>query len=110
MGFTPVVGAGLNIVPPAICILGIGALTLGVWPRATSVVVYGVLSWSLLVEIVGGIGALNHWAFDTSVFHQMASAPAVSPNWTTAGVMVATGVISAAVGAVAFRHRDLAGE
>jgi ABC-2 type transport system permease protein len=110
VGFTPVVGAGLNIVPPAICILGIGALTLGIWPRGTSVVVYGVLSWSLLVEIVGGIGALNHWAFDTSVFHQMASAPAVSPNWTTGGVMVAIGVISAVVGAVAFRHRDLAGE
>ncbi|HZM54282.1 MAG TPA: ABC transporter permease subunit [Acidimicrobiales bacterium] len=110
VSFTAVLGAGLNIVPPAICILGIGALTLGVWPRATSVVVYGVLSWSLLVEIVGGIGALSHWAFDTSLFHQMASAPAVPPNWTTGGVLVAIGVASAGLGAVAFRHRDLVGE
>jgi len=64
--------------------LKVGALAFGVWPRATSLVVYAVLGWSLLVEVVGGVGALNHWVLDSSVFHQMATAPAVSPNWATA--------------------------
>ena len=80
--FTSAMSAGLNIVPPAVCILGIGALVFGVWPRATSIATYGVLGWSLLAEIVGGIGSLNHWVLDTSVFHQMSAAPAVAPSIT----------------------------
>ena len=74
---TTLLDAGVNLVPPAIVVLGIGVLAFGVRPRATSIVVYGVLGWSLLVVIVGGIGAINHWVLDTSVFHHMASAPAV---------------------------------
>jgi CheY-specific phosphatase CheX len=44
------------------------------------------------------------------VFHQMASVPAVSPNWEANGVMTAIGVAGAVVGGVAFRRRDLQGE
>ena len=47
--FTTLLGAGVNLVPPAISILGIGVLAFGVWPRSTSFVVYGLLGWSLLV-------------------------------------------------------------
>ncbi len=108
--FTTLLSAGLNITPPAICILGIGALVMGAWPRAASIATYGILTWSLLVEIVGGVGAVNHWVLDTSVFHQMAASPAVSPNWETGGVMVAVGVVSAVAGGFALSHRDLQGE
>jgi ABC-2 type transport system permease protein len=101
--------AGVNLAPPALVILGLGALTFGVWPRATSIVVYAVLGWSLLVVIVGGIGAVSHWVLDTSVFHQMASAPAVPPRWEANGIMTAIGVASALLGCVAFRRRDLQG-
>jgi len=102
--------AGSNIAAPAICILGLGALVMGAWPRAASIATYGVLTWSLLLEITGGVGAVNHWVLDTSVFHQMAAAPAVPPNWKTAGTMVAVGVLSAVTGGLAFWRRDLKGE
>ncbi len=108
--FTSVMSAGLNIVPPAVCILGVGALVFGVWPRATSIATYGVLGWSLLAEIVGGIGSLNHWVLDTSVFHQMSAAPAVAPSISAAVGLTAIGVASALVGAIAFNRRDLASE
>jgi len=110
VSFTAVLEAGLNVAPPAICILGIGALVMGVWPRATSIATYGVLTWSLLDEVVGGVGALNHWVLDTSVFHQMAAVPDVSPNWETGAVMVGVGALSAAVGTFALGHRDLTGD
>ncbi|MGA2519975.1 MAG: ABC transporter permease subunit [Acidimicrobiales bacterium] len=110
LGFGTLLDAGLNVVPPALCVLGIGALAFGLWPRASSVVVYAVLGWGLLIEVVGGIGALSHWVFDTSVFHQMSAAPAVTPDWTTAGVLVAVGAACAALGALAFDRRDLRGE
>jgi ABC-2 type transport system permease protein len=102
--------AGVNLVPPAVAILGIGVLTFGIRPRMTSVVVYTLLGWSLLIVIVGGIGAVNHWVLDTSVFHQMASAPAVSPRWEVNGIMIAIGGAGALLGGLAFKRRDLEGE
>jgi ABC-2 type transport system permease protein len=102
-------GAGLNVVPPALCILGLGALAMGVIPRAAAAVTYGVVGWSLLVEIVGGIGTPGRWLLDTSLFHQMASAPAVAVNAETNSAMVAIAVVSAGLGIVAFRRRDLRG-
>ncbi len=109
LSFTTLAGAGVNLVPPAIVVLGVGVLTLGIRPRATSIVVYGVLVWSLLLVIVGGIGAVNHWVLDTSVFHHMASAPAVRPNWEANGIMTAVGIAAALAGGLAFRRRDLQG-
>ena len=102
--------AGLNVVPPSLCLLGIGALVLGIRPRATSTTTYAVLAWSFLVELVGGVVGLNHWVLDTSIFHQMAAAPAVSPDWTSAAALVIVGALGAIVGGAAFGRRDLTGE
>jgi ABC-2 type transport system permease protein len=110
VGLGTLLEAGLNVVPPALFVLGIGALVLGLRPRAVSAVAYGVLAWSFLVEIIGAVVNASHWLLDTSVFHQMAAAPAVSPNWTSGASLVALGAAAAAVGAVSFQHRDLAGE
>ncbi|MGO9052380.1 MAG: ABC transporter permease subunit [Streptosporangiaceae bacterium] len=110
VSFTTLIEAGVNIVPPAVLIAGLGALALGVWPRGTSIVVYAVLGWSVLVVVIGGIGAVSHWVLDTSVFHQMASAPAVPPHWAADGVMVAIGVASALIGGITFNRRDLRAE
>jgi ABC-2 type transport system permease protein len=108
--FWGVLTAGLNVVPPAVFILGVGALTIGFWPRASSTAVYAVLVWSLLVELVGGFVAQSHWLLDTSLFHQMASAPAVPPQWTAAGVMVVVGLAGMIAGTARFSVRDLQGE
>ena len=110
VSLTTLLEAGVNLVPPAVAILGIGVLAFGIRPRMASIVVYGLLGWSLLIVIVGGIGAVSHWVLDTSVFHQMASAPAVSPHWEANGIMAAIGVGAAVVGGLAFRRRDLQGE
>jgi ABC-2 type transport system permease protein len=109
VGLGTLLEAGLNIVPPALCVLGVGVLAFGVSPRATSYIVYGLLGWSFLIEIVGGIGSTRQWLLDTSLFHQMAAAPAVSPNWTANGVMVALGIVGASVGGLSLGRRDLRG-
>ena len=84
-------------------------LTSGIVPRATSIVVYTVLGWSLLIVIVGGFGTVSHWILDTSVFHHMASAPGLSPNWEANGIMIGIGVAAALVGGLAFMRRDFQG-
>ncbi len=104
-----VVGAGLNAATPAVFCLGVGAFLLGFWPRATSIGVYAVVAWSLLVELVGGIGAVSHWLLDTSVFFHVSSAPAVAPNWTADAVLAGIGVVAALAGLLGFRRRDLTG-
>jgi ABC-2 type transport system permease protein len=106
---TTLLEAGINVVPPAVCLLGLGVLGLALRPRWTSYVVYGILGWSLLIEVVGGAGRGRRWLLDTSLFHQMAAAPAVHPNWTTNAVLVALGVVSAGVGDLWFARRDLQG-
>ncbi len=101
--------AGVNAAVPAVFVLGIGALLLGLWPRAAAAGVYAVLAWSLLIELVGGIGAASHWLLDTSVFHHVASAPAVPVDWAANGWLTAAAGIAALVGAAAFARRDLQG-
>jgi ABC-2 type transport system permease protein len=107
---TTALAAGLNVVAPALCLLGLGALVLGVVPRAAGAVVYAVLGWSLLVEVVGAVGDRGRDLVDTSVFHVMASAPAVPPDWRADGALAAVGVVAAVAGAMAFTRRDLQGE
>jgi ABC-2 type transport system permease protein len=109
VSFPRLLGAGLNVVPPAVCILGIGTFVIGVRPRAASAATYGVLAWSFLVELVGGIVGVNHWVLDTSVFHQMAASPAVTPNWTVGAALLAVGAGAAVAGGIAFGRRDLQG-
>jgi ABC-2 type transport system permease protein len=91
-------------------VLGAGVLAMGVWPCATSVVSYGVLAWSLLIEMVGGFFGSSHWLLDTSVFHHLAAAPAVSPDWASAAILAALGAAATTLGGLALTRRDLAGE
>ena len=99
--------AGINVVPPALCVVGLGILAFGAAPRAVSYAVYGILGWSLIIEVVGGIGSGRRWLLDTSLFHQMAAAPAVHPNWTVNVVMIGIGIVATLLGCFLFGHRDL---
>jgi ABC-2 type transport system permease protein len=110
IGLSTLLQAGINVVPAAVCVVGIGALAFGVRPRATAFVTYAVIAWSFLVGLVGGIVNINHWVLDTSLYSQMTAAPALPVNWVSAGVLAAVGVGGALVGGFAFVRRDLAGE
>ena len=109
VSFSSLVVAGLNVVPPSLFLLGLGALALGACPRRTSATVYGYLAWSFLVEFLGAVVHANHWLLDTSVFFHVVPAPATSPNWTSGAVIVGLGVACAAVGGYLLNHRDIVG-
>jgi ABC-2 type transport system permease protein len=76
-------------------------------PRAAGAAVYGLIAWSFLIEFIGSVIKMNHWLLDTSVLFHVAPAPATTPHWLSAGVLVALGVIAAGVGAGIFSRRDL---
>ena len=81
--------------------LGTGALILGVRPLAVGAVTYGLLAWSFLVELLSGLVNASHWVLDTSLFHQMAAASAIGPNWTGNAILIMLGLAASGVGAVA---------
>jgi ABC-2 type transport system permease protein len=110
VSFPTALDAGANVIPPALFALGIGALALGLWPRRAGTVVYVVLGWSAGIQFAGGFAAQNHWVLDTSLFHQMASAPAVPPDWQVNGILTGLGLAAMLLGGRAFKHRDLQGE
>lgn len=105
--FHLLIQAGLNSLPPALLTLGIAVCAFGLVPRLTSLIAYGVLAWSFLLQIVSSGINLNHWLLDTSVLHQVALAPASPPVWRTDLIMVGLGVTLVVIGALAFNRRDL---
>jgi len=110
IGAGTMAAAGLNTVPPALLLVGLGTLIHATAPRATAVAVYAVLGWSFLMQILGSFAGINHWLLDTSILHHSTPAPAADPNWAAAAVMAAIGAAAVTVAAAAFRRRDLAGQ
>jgi ABC-2 type transport system permease protein len=110
VGLPTVLNAGVNTVAPAAFLLGAGACVFGLRPRVAVGAVYALLGWSALIDLVGGFFAQNGWVLDTSLFHHMASAPAVAPDWRANGVLLGLGLVGMLLGAAAFGHRDLQGE
>ena len=104
--FWSLVTAGLNVVPPGLFLLGLGALVFGAWPRLTSVAVYGYLAWSFLVEFAGGVVHTSHWLLDTSIFFHMVPAPAASPDWSSMAVITGLGIGGAVLGGILLCRRD----
>jgi ABC-2 type transport system permease protein len=109
VGLGQLVGAGLNVVPPALFVLGIGALAFGIVPRASIGLTYGLVVWSFLVEILSAAVDESHWFRDTSPLLHIAPVPAADPNWTAAAWLVGLGLLAATAGIAAFGRRDLVG-
>ena len=109
VGLGDLTQAGLNIAPPALFVLGVGALAYGLRPRMASAITYGLVSWSLLIELIASVVKSNRLLLDSSVFAHITPAPAANPNWGAAGWLAGLGLAAAAVGIVAFQRRDLAG-
>jgi len=110
LAFGDLFRAGVNALPAAIFTLGVGLFALGVIPRLTTVIAYGVIAWSFVVQLLSSGTKLNHWVLDTSVFAHVAFAPAAYPKWQAGWMLVALGALLAAIGAWVFQRRDLASE
>ncbi len=107
VGVGDLAAAGANTIPAAVFVLGAGTLAHGLIPRMAVTLTYTLVAASFLLEVVGSAVALPSWVLNLSVLHHVAPAPAVSPDWRSAGVLVALGVLLAAGGAIALRRRDV---
>lgn len=102
--------AGINVAPITVAVIAVGILTFGLHPRAVPFATYGLIAWSFLLEIVGSVVNASHWLLDTSIFHQVTSAPAIPPDWSTDLTVIAISALVIIIGSIAFNRRDLEGE
>ncbi len=107
VGWTSLFEAGLNAAPPALFLLGLGTLFHATVPRLASTACYAVVAWSFVIQVIGSMADANRWLLDTSVLHYMALAPAASPDWPSAALMVGLGFAAAIAGGIIFTRRDL---
>ena len=103
----PMLQAGLNVVVPALFIVGLGTLLFGLVPRLAIPTLYAVVVWSVLVVILGPGVVTNHWVLDTAVLTHIGPVPASALNWTAIAWMTGLALLAAVGGAAAFSRRDL---
>jgi len=108
VGFWAMLQAGLNVMPAALFILGLGTLLYGLVPRIATPILYVVVLWSFLIDIIGSSITSNLLLLDTALLSHLGPVPAASLNWTAIGVLTGLGVITALAGLAAFQRRDLA--
>ncbi len=108
LGLGPMLQAGLNLVPPALLVLGLGTLLLGVAPRLAMPLLYTLVLWSFLIEIVGTSITSSQWLLDTALFTHVGPVPAASLDWPAMGILTGIGLLAALAGLTAFARRDLA--
>lgn len=99
--------AGLNVVPVALLVLGLGVALFGIAPRLVVPVTYGFVVGAFVLDFVGGLLELPTWVLQLSPFRHLASVPAEDVHVRAALVMLALGLVAAMIGAAAFRRRDL---
>jgi ABC-2 type transport system permease protein len=107
VGLADMMRAGLNAAIPALFVLGLGVLLFSVVPRLAAPVLYAVVLWSFLVEIVGSSITGNHWLLDTALLTHLGPVPATGLRGTTIAWLAALTVLCTATGCAAFNRRDL---
>jgi ABC-2 type transport system permease protein len=108
VGFGRALVAGLNAVPAALLLLGVGTLVHATLPRLAAAAIYALIGWAFLIQFVGSVVKMSHWVLDTSVFFHVAPAPATDPNWAGAAGLVGLGLACFLLGGYMFSRRDLA--
>jgi ABC-2 type transport system permease protein len=106
-GLPRLLQAGLNAGAPSAFVLGLGVLVLGVRPRLTAAAAYGLVAWSVLVNLVGALVKNADWLKDSSLFSHIALAPAANVDWASDLVVVLLGLSATVVGAIWFNTRDI---
>jgi ABC-2 type transport system permease protein len=106
-GFGTVMRAGLNVVPTALLVLGIGAVVRTVAPRFATAAIYGVVVWSFVIDLFASLVHGTRWLDHLSLFHYMALAPAQPTDATTIVLTLGLAAALLAGAALLFTRRDV---
>jgi ABC-2 type transport system permease protein len=101
-------GAAALVHLPAVLVLaGVTLALFGVAPRMAALA-WAAMAWVVVVGLLGEVLALPRWLMLASPFEHVPSVPAADAALAPLAALTAIAVALAAVGALAFRRRDLA--
>jgi ABC-2 type transport system permease protein len=100
-------GAGLNLVPLAVAVVGLGTLAHGLSPRAVAPFVLSVVGGGYVLELLGVIVGAPNWLRDLSPFHHVAPYPASAIHPVAPVVLSLVGAASIVLGAALVARRDV---
>jgi ABC-2 type transport system permease protein len=107
VGFSAMFQAGFNIAVPALLVLGLGVLLYGIVPRLAVPILYMLVLWSFLIEVIGSSITSNRWLLDTAVLTHLGPVPATALDWTAIAALIGISGIGGLIGLFTFRQRDL---
>jgi putative exporter of polyketide antibiotics len=94
----------------AIFTLGFGTLLYGMLPRFATALMYIVIAWSFVVDVLQSIIKLDDTVINSSLLHYISFSPNQAPNWGTFAWLVGLGIAMASIGIFAFTRRDIIAE
>jgi ABC-2 type transport system permease protein len=107
IGFLTLLLAGLNVVPTALLVLGIGAVVFALRPRAAAAAVYAVVLWSLVIDLFASTVSGLHGLDYLSLFHYLALAPAEAADPLSVVLTLVLAAVLGVVATVLFERRDV---
>lgn len=100
----------LVLVGPVVLLLGIGTLFYGFLPRFAAPIMYVVIIWTFVVDILKAIFSLDESIEKTSLLHYVSFSLDKSPDWSNFAWLVSIGIVLAAIGIWQFTKRDIVSE
>jgi ABC-2 type transport system permease protein len=96
-----------NTIPVALLCVGAAMAGIGLLPGSATVIGMVPAVGGFLLLVVAESADAPGWVSDLSPFAHLAPVPVTAPNWPAAATMTGLALLAAAIGAAAFRRRDL---
>ena len=90
--------------------LGVGAFFYGFWPRLAASAMSILIGWAFVVDILKSFFHLNSAITKTSILNYISLNPSATPDWRPISVLIAIGLVLAALGVARFGRRDIVSE
>lgn len=100
----------IGLLGAIVLLIGIGAAMYGILPRLAAIVMYIVIVWAFLVDVLKSLFSLDDFVDKTSLLHYVSFMPNKAPDWPTFLWLVGCGVALMTVGVVSFTRRDIVSE
>lgn len=111
--FKTMVVDGLNILAPVAVVLGLGVAMFGVLPRIATWILYALLGWSFVAQMIAAIikdRTTSDILSSTSILQPMSLVPVATVDWTQFWLLIIGALALLILGFFAFSRRDLLSE
>lgn len=105
--FWKVMALAVAMTGTIVFLIGLGTLVYGFIPRFAVILMYLVITWSFLVDLISSAVKLDEWLLQSSLFHYLSFNLAEWPDWKTFAWLCGLGIVMAIIGIFGFARRDI---